>query len=473
MNRFDAIIVGAGPAGIFAALELLKHEPKARIAILERGRLVKDRACPKSRTIKCVHCKPCGITTGVGGAGTFSDGKLSLSPEVGGRMTDYIGESNTKELIEYVDNVYLEHGGNKTVYYDEDFAQKVDIQARSYGLKLIKCPIRHLGTENSARIMDELYRKIASHPNIFFKTNTFVKHLDVLQGEVKGVLLEKATEIDNHRFANLYSENVIVAVGRSGSNWLYEECKRQSVKLKNNEIDIGVRIELPRYITDNITDKLYEFKLIHYSNTFEDKVRTFCMNPGGFVSQENYDDGLALVNGHCYDKVKSDNTNFALLVSSQYHEPFDDPISYGKYIAKLANMLTGGGIMVQRLEDIKKGRKTTYERLKRAYLTPTLKDAVPGDLCSVLPYRHMMAILETLEVMDNICPGIYGKDTLLYGIEAKFYSSRVEVDKNLQSQIKGLYFVGDGAGITRGVIQASISGVVAARSIIGKQISTK
>jgi hypothetical protein len=265
------------------------------------------------------------------------------------------------------------------------------------------------------------------------------------------------------------AENIVIAVGRSGSEWLINECKENNLKTTNNQVDIGVRVELPRAITDFLTDGLYEFKIYNTSKTTENSVRTFCMNPGGFVSQENYDDNLAVVNGHSYHDLKSNNTNFALLVSSRFTEPFDEPIAYGKYIARLSNMLTGGKIMVQRLKDLKNGKRSTYDRLKKLSYEPTLKDAVPGDLSYVLPSRILNALLETFDELEHVCPGISGKDTILYGVEVKFYSAKIEVNNNLETKYKGVYAIGDGAGITRGLMQASISGVIAARDILSNR----
>jgi hypothetical protein len=462
MSRYDVIVIGAGPAGIFTALELLKEKPETKLLILEKGRIIENRRCPKRKTINCVNCAPCSITSGWGGAGAFSDGKLSLSPEVGGEvLTEFYGEDKVTELINYVDGIYLGYGGSEKVYYDSEFADQVSYKAKCYGLNLVRCPVRHLGTEDSARIMDEMYKTIKEYPNVDIRDMTPVNHVlfDETTMQVTGA------ETKDEKF---YADHVVVSVGRNGADWFHKECKNLGIQTTSNQVDIGVRVEVPRCVTDKITDRLYEFKFLYYSDTFENKVRTFCMNPGGFVAQENYDDGLAVVNGHCYSNVKSENTNFALLVSSRFTDPFDDPIKYGKYIAQLGNMLTGGSIMVQRLEDLKMGRRTDVDRMKKLALKPTLKDAVPGDLSYVLPHRHLVPIMETLKALDNICPGMYGKNTLLYGVEVKFYSSRVQVNPQLETAIKGLYAIGDGAGITRGLMQASVTGVLAARDIINK-----
>lgn len=457
--NYDVAIIGCGPAGIFSALELLKNDPNTKIVMFDKGKSIKVRNCPKKKTVQCVSCKPCNISCGFGGAGAFSDGKLSLSKDVGGWLEDYLGTSKMNEMIEYVDNIYLEYGGNSEIVYNKEFADKTEYQCSKYGLKFVKCPIRHLGTEKSAIIMEKMYDFIASHKNVDVLVNTEI--IDIaIDNKVKKVITK------NKEFL---CDNIIFAVGRSGSGWLFEKCKENNIKTQNNQVDIGVRVELPRSITDYFTNELYEFKIYNTSKTTENIVRTFCMNPGGFVSQENYDNDLACVNGHSFHEIKSNLTNFALLVSAHFTEPFNEPIEYGKYIARLGNMLTGGKIMVQRLYDLKQGQRSTPERMKKLTFKPTLKDAVPGDLSYVLPARILNALLETFEELDKICPGISGKETILYGVEVKFYSSKIMVDNNLETAIKGVYAIGDGAGITRGLMQASISGVITAQNIINQK----
>ena len=348
----------------------------------------------------------------------------------------------------------MNYGGNKEISYNEEFSNEFDYECSKYGLKFVKCPIRHLGTEKSAKIMEDMYDYIVSHKNVEVISRCEVEKVD---------MENKIVTVNNKEYK---ADNIVVSVGRSGSEWLINQCKDNDVKTKNNQVDIGVRVELPRSVTDFLTNELYEFKIYNSSKTTENMVRTFCMNPGGFVSQENYDDDLAVVNGHSYHDLKSNNTNFALLVSSRFTEPFDEPITYGKYIARLSNMLTGGKIMVQRLKDLKEGKRSTYDRLKKLSYNPTLKDAVPGDLSYVLPSRIVNALLETFEELEKVCPGISGRDTILYGVEVKFYSAKIEVDNNLETKYKGVYAIGDGAGITRGLMQASISGVVAAQNIL-------
>ncbi|MDD2392368.1 MAG: FAD-dependent oxidoreductase [Bacilli bacterium] len=454
---YDVGIVGCGPAGIFTALELLKANPNLKIIMLDKGKNIKTRGCPKKQTIKCIECQPCSISSGFGGAGAFSDGKLSLSKDVGGWLEDYVGEEKLNELIDYVDKVYIEYGGTKKISYNQKFAEQMEYDCSKVGLRFVKCPIRHLGTEKSAAIMDRMYDYLLS-----FKNVTILTLKETIDVDFKNkVIITK-----DNRYP---CENIVLAVGRSGSEWLYNKCKENKIKSVNNQVDIGVRVELPRSITDALTDQLYEFKIYNTSKTTENVVRTFCMNPGGFVTQENYDDNLACVNGHSFKNEKSNLTNFALLVSAHFTDPFDKPIEYGKYIARLSNMLTGGKIMVQRLCDLKEGKRSTANRIKKLTYTPTLADAVPGDLSFALPGRILNAILETFDELEKICPGISGKDTILYGVEVKFYSSKIIVNNNLETASKGIYAIGDGAGITRGLMQASISGVIAARDILKKQ----
>ena len=455
--KYDVGIIGCGPAGIFSALELLKNNPNTKIIMIDKGNSIKTRACPKKKTIKCVECKPCNISCGWGGAGAFSDGKLSLSKDVGGWLEDYIGDE-INDMIKYVDNIYLDYGGTPHVEYNSEFADKIEYECSKHGLKFIKCPVRHLGTEKSAIIMEKMFDYIVEHKNVEVLT-----HLDVEDVEIND--LEKTIITKKGKYT---CDKLIFSVGRSGAGWLNELCGKLNIPSTNNQVDIGVRVELPRSITDFLTNELYEFKIYNTSKTTENKVRTFCMNPGGFVSQENYDDNLACVNGHSFKDKKSNLTNFALLVSANFTEPFKEPTKYGKYIARLSNMLTGGKIMVQRLCDLKEGKRSTEKRIGKLSYEPTLKDAVPGDLSYALPGRIINALIETFEELEKICPGISSKDTILYGVEVKFYSSKIKVNNNLETDIDGVYAIGDGAGITRGLMQASISGVIAARDIIKK-----
>ncbi|WHH61403.1 FAD-dependent protein [Petroclostridium sp. X23] len=466
-KNYDVIIIGAGPAGIFTALELTKNNSELNILIVDKGRQIHRRICPARKTGKCVNCDPCSIVNGWSGAGAFSDGKLSLGVDVGGNVKDYIGEEKTAELIRYADKIYLEFGAQKTVYGEND--KRVDeimYEASKHNIQLVPCPVRHLGTEKAFDVLGGMYEHLLNHTNTEFRELTSVLEILCENDKVTGVALQtKGKEREE-----VWSKNIVIAPGREGAQWLTEQARKLGIKTKNNAVDIGVRVEVPNSIMDHLTKELYEAKFVYYSDTFENKVRTFCMNPGGVVSEEHYDGHIAVVNGHSYadDKLKTQNTNFAMLVSTTFTEPFDEPIKYGKYIAHLANMLTGGGIMVQRLGDLLKGRRTDASRLKKSTTIPTLKSAVPGDLSFALPHRHLMSIIEALKALDKVAPGMYSKNTLLYGCEIKFYSSQIEVNNSFETQIKNLYTIGDGAGITRGLMQASVTGVVVAREIVKK-----
>lgn len=450
--RYDYIIVGAGPAGIFSALELSKTNKK--ILILEKGNSIEKRICPKRKTNICVNCKPCHITTGFSGAGAYSDGKLTLSPEVGGNLSEYCDDM--KEIIKYVDNIYLNFGADKKIVAGNGNIEKIRRNSIKNNLKLIDDPIRHIGTEKSFLLFSKI-QKYLVEKNVEIKFLNPVKDLIIEKSKVKGVIADK----------KYYSDNVVISPGREGADWLRNILNKYKIKTEQGIVDIGVRVEVKDEIMKEINDSLYEGKFIYYTPTFDDKVRTFCQNPSGVVAAEHYDD-LETVNGHSYKakKLKTENTNFSLLVSNKFTEPFNDPISYGKYIAKLANMLSGGKVLIQRFGDFKKGRRTTKERLLRNNIKPTLKDAVPGDLSLVLPYRIMKDIEEMIFALDKIAPGIASDETLLYGVEVKFYSNKVKVDKNFKSSIEGLYIIGDGAGITRGLIQASANGVLLARNFL-------
>jgi uncharacterized FAD-dependent dehydrogenase len=450
---YDVIIVGAGPAGIFAALELTK-DSELKVLLIDMGPNLDKRICPANRGLGCIKCEPCFLLSGWGGAGAFSDGKLTLSTKVGGWLNDYISEE-LEALINYVDKIYVDYGAPTKLYgVEADKLEEFSKKASSAGLKLIPSKIRHLGTEKCPLILTRIKKDLEKKIEIRF--NTQVKDLIVKNGKASGVLTNKDERIE--------SKYVIVAPGRVGAEWLASIAQTLGLKTLNNPVDIGVRVEVSANTLEELTTALYEPKLIYYSKSFDDQVRTFCFNPRGEVITESYDDVIT-VNGQSYAERKTENTNFAVLVSTSFTEPFKEPITYGKYIARLANLLSGG-IIIQRLGDLMLGRRSTEERIKRSLITPTLKSATPGDLSFALPYRYLTDIKEMLKAIDQICPGVYSRHTLLYGVEVKFYSSRLELNKNLEAvKLRNLFAIGDGAGVTRGLIQASISGVIAAREI--------
>ena len=472
MYDYDVIVIGAGPSGIFTALEMDRLAPGKKVLVIDSGSTIDRRSCPARTSGQCAHCKTCNIMNGWAGAGAFSDGKLSLSEEVGGNITDYMSVTKARELIHYADEIYLHYGAPDKVFGKNDkFAEKISYQARKENIQLIPCPVRHMGTEYSFDVLRAMYQYLSGRPNFKFMEHTSADTIYVESGKAEGVwIVERGGERKLVR-----APYVVAAPGRGGAEWLARIAQENKLSTANNEVDIGVRVEVPNAVMDHLTENLYEAKLVYYSDTFENKVRTFCMNPGGIVSEEHYDGGfnggIAVVNGHSYaDEDKhSENTNFALLVSTKFTEPFNQPIEYGRYIAQLGNMLTGGGIMVQRLGDLLLGRRTDTTRLKKSTTIPTLKNAVPGDLSFVLPHRHLTSIVESLRAFDKLAPGLYSKNTLLYGVEVKFYSSKVSVTEHFETPIQNLYAIGDGAGITRGLMQASVTGVVVARDIAEKE----
>jgi len=451
--QYDIIIVGAGPAGIFSALELAK-DTDLRILMLEKGPDIDKRKCPASRGLGCLNCVPCFLLSGWGGGGAFSDGKLTLSTTVGGWLNEYIGEKSLSDLLDYVDKAYMKYGNAQVVYgSDSDEIDSIERKGSLAGLKLIRQRIRHLGTEKCAEVLQKMRRELNNRVDV--QTRTEVKSLLVEEGKAKGVETIKDEKI--------YGKYVIVAPGRSGAEWLKLEAQSLGLKTLNNPVDVGVRIEILASVMEELTNVLYEPKFIYYSKAFDDQVRTFCVNPYGDVITESYD-GVISVNGQSYTERKTENTNFAILVSTSFTYPFREPIAYGEYIAKLANLLSGG-VIIQRLGDLELGRRSTEERIKRSVVQPTLKMATPGDLSFVLPYRYLTDIREMLQALDHVAPGIYSKHTLLYGVEVKFYSSRLELNESLETRIRNLFTIGDGAGVTRGLIQASASGVIVAREI--------
>ena len=466
-KHYDVIVIGAGPAGIFTALELTKENRDLSVLIVDKGRSIAKRKCPARTLNNCVGCDPCGITFGWAGAGAFSDGKLSLSPEVGGNITDYMTESEAQEMIKYADSVYLKFGAQEDIHgLNSKVIDDIRYEASKHNIQLIPCPVRHLGTEKAFYVLEGMYKYLVESTKAEFSELT--KVIDIIVKDKKAVGITIAGEKDE--VVTVTADYIVAAPGRGGAEWLAEQTKKLGIPTTNNAVDIGVRVEVPNSIMDHLTKELYEAKLVYYSDTFDNKVRTFCMNPGGVVSQENYDNGIAMVNGHSYadDKLKTENTNFAVLVSTRFTEPFKEPIEYGKYVARLANMLTGGGVMVQRLGDLLQGRRTDKDRLKKSTTIPTMKNAVPGDLSYVLPNRYLTSIVEALKAFDKVAPGMYSKNTLLYGVECKFYSSKVEVDNKFRTEVNNMYAIGDGAGITRGLMQASVTGVIVARDIASK-----
>jgi len=440
---YQVIIVGAGPAGIFSALTLADQGIKP-ILLLELGKDLSERKRRNSNDMLC----------GWGGAGAYSDGKLTLSPEVGGLLGEYLEPDSLNQILQTSDDIWVEHGAPEVVFGEaspllEDLADR----ARLANLDLIPSRIRHIGTENCPVVLDRLRQSMVDR--VETRTSSPVESLLAENGRIRGVKLESGE--------TLTCQFVVAAPGRSGASWMKNQAESLGLNTKASPVDIGVRVELPAPILKEITDIIYESKLIYYSKTFDEKVRTFCMNPYGEVVIEKTKE-VVTVNGHSYARKKTENTNFAILVSSAFTEPFDDPIGYGLYIARLANLL-GNGPIVQRLGDLLAGRRSTPERMNRCLTRPTLPEATPGDLSYVFPYRHLQSIIEMLRALEKIAPGVNSRHTLLYGVEVKFYSNRIDLSPELETGVKNLFAIGDGAGITRGLIQASASGILAARTI--------
>jgi uncharacterized FAD-dependent dehydrogenase len=455
--HYDAIIVGAGPAGIFAALTLSRQGAE-RVLILEKGKGLAKRKCPAKRT-KCIDCPMCAIMTGWGGAGAFSDGKLTLTSEVGGWLSDYVDADAIDALLARSDRMWVEFGATTEVHGpDADTAARLMHEATLANMQLIPMQVRHIGTDRSPKVLGAMRDALESH-GVEVRTDTEVTRILVEDGRVLGVELSTGEPI--------HADAVIAAPGREGADWLAAQARELGLGLKNNAVDIGVRVEVPAPVMERLTDPLYEAKLIYHSKQFGDRVRTFCMNPYGEVTTESYG-GIVTVNGHSNAVERTANTNFAILVSVEFTEPFDEPITYGESVARLANLL-GEGILVQRLGDLKAGRRSTPARMKQSVMEPTMPQATPGDLAFVLPYRHLAQIIEFLDAMDKLAPGVAGPGTLLYGVEVKFYSSRLTVDRQLMTAVDGLYAIGDGAGITRGLLQSSASGIIAAESVLAKK----
>lgn len=464
--KYDLIIVGSGPAGIFTALELIRKKSNKKILLIEKGKPVEKRHCPKDKTGHCVNCKPgCAITTGFSGAGAFSDGKLSLSYEVGGDLPELIGSDFAQELIHYTDKIYLEFGADtkiEGVYTGSDI-KEIRKNAIKAGLKLVDCPIRHLGTEKA----QELYYRIQTYlyeNGVDMLFSTECKNIIIENKVCKGVIISD-NKSDNKKEKTLYAEKVVIATGRRGADWLEKLCTEHKIAHKPGTVDIGVRVECRNEVMEQINKTLYESKLIGYPRPWKNKVRTFCQNPGGFVAQENYDNDLAVVNGHSYKDKKSENTNLAILVSHNFTEPFNQPIEYAQKVGELTNMLGNGQILVQRYGDILDGKRTWPHELSKSNVKPSLKDAVAGDITAAMPYRAMTNIIEFIKMLDVVVPGFASTETLLYSPELKFYSNKVKMDKNLNTNIKGLHCLGDSSGWTRGLMMASVMGVLMGRML--------
>lgn len=460
--KTNLVIIGAGPAGIFTALELLRKGSRQHIVIVEKGSAIQDRSCPKAKTGRCMNCRPyCHITTGFSGAGAFSDGKLSLSHEIGGDLPQLIGERLAQETIDYADEIYLEFGADTHVegVSDPDAVKDIRKRAIQAGLKLVDCPIRHLGTEKAQSIYYAIQQYLLEHgvEILFGYACTDL----ILENECcKGVLAEKGAE-----HLEIRADHTVMAVGRRGADWLEQLCAEHGIAHQPGTVDIGVRVEVRNEIMEDVNNVLYESKLIGYPKPFKNKVRTFCQNPGGFVSQENYDNDLAVVNGHSYKELKSNNTNLAILCSHNFNEPFNQPIAYAQKVGELTNMLGAGHILVQRYGDILDGKRTWPKELAQANVKPTLPDAVAGDITSAMPYRAMLNIINFIQAVDHVVPGFASTETLLYSPELKFYSNRVKMDADFNTSIRGLHCLGDSSGWTRGLMMASAMGVLMGRRL--------
>ncbi len=457
--KTDVIIVGAGPAGIFTALEMLRRGSRKQIVMIEKGASVEKRACPKAKTGRCMNCKPyCHITTGFSGAGAFSDGKLSLSADVGGMLPELIGRDYAQEMIRYTDRIYLDFGADQHVEGAEETEEIRDIRLRAIraGLKLVDCPIRHLGTEKAHRLYGDIEQYLLAH-GVEIRFGVSCSNLILEGGRCLGVCLENAK---GENLGELRAETVVVATGRRGADWLEQLCIEHGIAHQPGTVDIGVRVETRNEVMEVVNRALYESKLVGYPPPFRDKVRTFCQNPGGFVAQENYDNNLAVVNGHSYKNLKSANTNVSILCSHNFTFPFNQPIAYAQKVGELTNMLADGRILVQRFGDILSGKRTWEKELTRSNLQPTLPDAVAGDITAAMPYRAMTNIIAFMQAMDQVVPGFAADETLLYSPELKFYSNRVKMDERLTTNIEGLFCLGDSSGWTRGLMMASVMGVI-------------
>ena len=463
--KYDVIIIGAGPAGIFAGLELIRSGKK--ILIVDKGKLIKDRKCPiAGNKIKtCVNCKSCSVVSGWGGAGSASDGKLTLTTGFGGNLEQYIGEQSLNDLIGHVDSTFVNFGADRNFYEPKGkFVSDTLRLAAQRGLRVLPARIRHIGTDDARIVLNNIYESMKEKCDIIMGAEA--EELITKSGAVKGISMSDGKEY--------FADNVIASPGREGAPWLQKLVDKLKLPIASMPVDIGVRVEVPDGVCKEITEHFYEIKCLYNTPTFDDRCRTFCMNPSGFVVYEyNQVHDLVTVNGHSLKNEKSSNTNFAILVTKNFTQPFTDPIGYATHVAKLANMLAGGGLLIQRLGDLKEGRRSTASRIARGMIEPTAS-AEPGDLSLVLPHRYVMDIVEFLDALNQIMPGVNQNDTLLYGIEIKLYSLRLELNNNLSvPKIKGLWMAGDGAGVSRGIVQAAASGIVAAKAIVNKSTRKK
>ena len=452
--HYDVIIIGGGPGGIFTAYELAKSGRNMKIAVFELGKPLSKRKCPiDGKTVKnCIRCPVCSIMSGFGGAGAFSDGKYNITNQFGGTLYEYIGKRQAIELMRYVDEINVAHGGEGTHLYStaNSAIKKLCLQN---GLHLLDAQVRHLGTDVNAVVLENLYNELKDRVDFFFES------------PVTSVEQKEGGFAITARGKTYYCEKCVISVGRSGSKWMEKICERMQIPTKSNRVDIGVRVELPAEVFSHLTDELYESKIVYRTEKFEDLVRTFCMNPHGVVVNENTN-GIVTVNGHSYENLEkhTENTNFALLVSKHFSEPFKDSNGYGESIARLSNML-GGGVMVQRFGDLVRGKRSTPSRIESGFVTPTLS-ATPGDLSLVIPKRILDGIIEMIYALDKVAPGTANDDTLLYGVEVKFYNMEVELDSNLQTRCPGLFVIGDGSGVTHSLSHASASGIYVARYLL-------
>lgn len=455
----DLVIIGAGPAGIFTALQLIRNGSKKKIILVEKGVSVKKRHCPKAKTGYCVNCRPyCHITTGFSGAGAFSDGKLSLSYEVGGQLPELVGEGFAQEMIDYTDKIYLEYGADSHIEGISEGEKIKNIRKRAIraGLKLVDCPIRHMGTEKAQQIYSAIEDTLTQNGvEIMFDCNCTELLLE--NDKCVGVVVENSK---SHKLTEIRAGATVVATGRRGADWLEKICEEHNIAHQPGTVDIGVRVEVRNEVMEEVNEALYESKLVGYPAPFRDKVRTFCQNPGGFVSQENYDNDLAVVNGHSYKEKKSDNTNLSILCSHNFTHPFNQPIAYAQKVGELTNMLANGSILVQRYGDILDGKRTWERELSRSNVRPTLPDAVAGDITAGMPYRAMTNIVNFIQAMEMVVPGFASRETLVYSPELKFYSNKVKMDKSFKTSIDRLYTLGDSSGWTRGLMMASVMGVI-------------